>query len=147
MALKDPIAAYNAANNVEAELICNALNESGIEAHLTEHLSTVGGWALGVLPEIFKPQVWIERADADRAGPILAEFERRTAELRSQQPALENSDQSIVVICDECGGSVTFPATQMGSVQECTHCGAFVDVGADEGSDEWNTGTAEASEV
>jgi hypothetical protein len=139
MALKEPFAAYNAANNVEAELIRNALVAAGIEAHLTEHLSVVGGWAFGLLPEIHKPQVWIERADVDRAGPVLAEFERRAAELRAAPEPLENIAESTKVVCEECGGSLTFPSTQKGSVQTCTHCGAFVDVGDEEELEGWNS--------
>ena len=35
----------------------------------------------------------------------------------------------IEVVCDECGQRSAFPAAQGGSVQQCRHCGAYVDVG------------------
>ena len=42
------------------------------------------------------------------------------------------------VVCEECGQTSSFPATQQGSLQDCPHCGASVDVGeaAFEGWDE-----------
>ena len=30
--------------------------------------------------------------------------------------------------CERCGRSASFPAEAVGTVQECPHCGAFVDV-------------------
>ena len=38
MALRDPVAVYNAASNVEAHLVQNALVSGGVEAHVTEHV-------------------------------------------------------------------------------------------------------------
>lgn len=32
------------------------------------------------------------------------------------------------VTCEECEQSITFPASAHGSVQDCPHCGAYVDV-------------------
>ena len=60
MPLKDPFAAYNAAHNVEAELVRNALVAAGIEAHFTEDLMSLGMFAFGPIPELHRPQVWIE---------------------------------------------------------------------------------------
>jgi hypothetical protein len=138
MALRDPVAAYNAANNVEAHLVCNALLSQGVEAHVIEDVSQVGTWALGLVPELHKPQVWIERSDVDRAKPVLDDFERRAAELRTTTAKPEAADESAVeVVCDECGRSASFPAAQRGSVQQCPHCRGYIDVGADEFSEEW----------
>jgi hypothetical protein len=125
VALKDPLAVYNAANNVEALLLCNVLAEAGIEAFVTEDVSQIGTWVGGLVPEIHKPQVWIERADTERAVLILEEFERRTA--------ARNADESvglepIPVLCEECGTRSTFPATKQGTVQNCPHCGAYLDI-------------------
>jgi hypothetical protein len=149
MALRDPIAAYNAANNVEAHLVRNALIHSGVEAFVTEDVSQVGTWMLGLIPEIHKPQVWIERADIERAKPILEEYERRAAELRDagiqdEAPA----EPEVQVVCEKCGQCSAFPAVQRGSVQQCQHCGAYVDVGSEIGSEEWpgSEGEADAAE-
>jgi hypothetical protein len=136
MPLQDAIAVYTAADNMEAHFVREALFGAGIEAYLTEDLSPVGGWMFGLVPGIHKPQVWIERTDAQRARPILEDFEQRAAELRARA-ADEQPTTPIEVVCEKCGKSTEFPASQRGSVQECAHCGAFVDVASDEEVDDW----------
>src|SRR6266478_2831477 len=116
MALRDPIAAYNAATNVEAHLVANALHEAGVEAVVIEDVSTVGIWMFGLLPEIHKPQVWIERADINQAKPVLDDYERQAADRRQ---VTENAPL-IVVICEECGTRSIFPASQSGTLQNCS---------------------------
>lgn len=132
MPLRDPVAVYNAASNIEAGFVCDALIAGGVEAYVMEDVSQVGTWVGGLVPEIHKPQVYVERSEVERATPILVEYERRAKELR----ATEGDGQPIDVECEECGGAAQFPAAQMGSVQSCPHCGAFVDVGGDESWDE-----------
>ena len=67
MELRDPVAVYNAATNVEAQLIKVLLTEVGIEAFASEDSSLVGYWMFGILPEIHKPQVWVSAKDRERA--------------------------------------------------------------------------------
>src|SRR5262249_37349155 len=123
MAIRDPIAAYNAATNLEAQMVAAALRHAGLEANVVEDLSTAGIWLGGVVGEIHKPQVWIERADVERAKPVLDEFETQAAERKraaADAPEIE-------VLCEECGERSLFPGNQYGSVQNCPHCRAFVD--------------------
>lgn len=141
MALRDPFAVYNAANNMEASFVRDALIAAGIEAFVTEDVSQVGTWVGGLVPEIHKPQVWVERSDAERATPILNGFERRKAELRGDVRG--DSAAAIAVLCEGCGKEASFPAVQKGSVQQCPHCGAYVDVGGDEELEGWEESTAE----
>jgi hypothetical protein len=140
MALKEPFAAYDAAHNVEAEHVRDALLAAGIEARLTEDIAAGDASAFGLVSEVHKPQVWIERADVERAAPIFAEFGRRAAELRAAETAPEEgSSAPIELTCEECGGALSFPAGLKGSVQECTHCGAYVDVGDAESEEDWGS--------
>jgi hypothetical protein len=133
MAFREPFAAFNAASNVEAQIVCNLLIDEGIEAVVIEDVSGVGwGWA-GPSAEIHKPQVWIERTDIDRAKPVLDEYERIKAE--RQKPAV---GEPIDVVCEECGKRSSFPASQKGSVQDCPHCKAYVDVGDDLDIEGWD---------
>jgi hypothetical protein len=85
MALRDPFAAYNAGSNLEAHLVCGLLLDSGVEAVVIEDVSQVGVWLGGTIAEIDKPQVWIERADTERARAVLSEYERRAAERRATE--------------------------------------------------------------
>ena len=127
MALKNPISAYNAESNNEALLVQRHLESHGIEAFVIEDNSLVGSWMFGMLPEIHTPQVWIDRANVDRAAQLLSEYERHKLE----RDATRQSDKSttIAVTCEDCGKSCTFASSLKGTVQDCPHCGSYVDVG------------------
>jgi len=145
MALRDPVAVYNAASNVEAHLVRNVLLQSGVQAYVTEDVSQVGTWMFGLLPEIHKPQVWIDTADIDRAQPILEDYERRAAERRGADDGA-GMEPPIEVTCEACGRCSLFSRTQRGSVQDCPHCGAYVDVEGDEVMDAWPQRPGEQTE-
>jgi ribosomal protein S27E len=130
MAITNPVAVYNAENNVEAELICTYLDQNGIEAHPTLDDSLAGYWLFGTLPEIHKPQVWIDQSNVEAAKPLLEEYERQAVRRRSTRD--EPHTGTIEVLCEECEKTTIFPASKKGTVQDCSHCGAFVDVGDDE---------------
>ena len=132
MGLRDPVAVYNAATNMDAQMVRNALLATGVEAHVTEDLSRAGTWVGGVISEIHKPQVWVDRCDIERAKPVLEEYERRALELQAASTDEAAAGEAIEVVCEECGESSTFPVAQRGSVQECPHCNAYLDVEVDE---------------
>ncbi len=77
MSLRDPFAAYTAGSNFEAHLVCGLLQDTGIQAVVIEDVSQVGVWIGGTIAGIHKPQVWIEKADIERARPVLTGRERR----------------------------------------------------------------------
>jgi hypothetical protein len=134
MELRDPVIAYDAATNVEAQLVKLLLTEAGIDAFASEDHSTAGLWMFGVMPEIHKPQVWVSSADHDRAQLLLQEYEQRVAERQQSGVSSEASaGPAIEVLCEECSKKSSFPSSQKGTVQDCPHCGAYVDVG--EGDD------------
>lgn len=127
MPLSDPIAAYNAQSNTDAHLVQQFLEGQGIESSVTEDNSLVGQWTFGLLPEIHKPQVWVSRADAERVAELLTLFEERRRERNAVDPPPGTA--AIEVRCEDCGRTTTFAGNLQGSVQDCPHCGAFVDVG------------------
>jgi hypothetical protein len=140
MALQRPVAVYNAANNVQALLVCNILNGAGVEAYVTEDMSPAGLWMFGVLPEIHKPQVWVDRSNLDRAKPVLEDYERHS--LEQQEAGMKKAvpmEARLEAVCEECGRRSVFSAAQKGTVQDCPHCGAYMDVGKPLDSDEWWT--------
>lgn len=137
MALKDPFAAYDAADNVEAQLVCGLLTDAGIEAAVVEDMSQAGLWVGGTIAGIHKPQVWIERHEAQRAQPVIATYERRLAERRAAERTAGVVGLPIDVTCEKCGRRSTFPAAQLGTIQNCPHCLAYVDVGEEVGFEGW----------
>lgn len=143
MALKDPVAVYDAASQAEAHLLRDALIAAGVEAHVTEDASQAEGrWVGGFVPESHRPQVWVERANVERVKPLLDEYDRRRAEQEDRKEAVAEGPP-VEAVCDECGKTSSFPASQRGSVQECPHCHAYMDVGGDDFPDEWKEGAAE----
>ncbi len=137
MPLHDPVAVYNAATNIEAHVVRTALLNAGIEAHVTEDVSQVGTWMLGLLPEIHRPQVWVDREHIDRARPVLVEYDRARA-VQAGALSLQAIDAPpIDVLCEDCGQRTLFGAALRGSIQRCPHCGAYVDVGQDDFWEQW----------
>src|SRR5436190_2960768 len=108
MALRDPVAVYNAASNMEAFVVREALQAAGVEAFVIEDVSQVETWVFGLIPELHKPQVWVERADVGRAKPVLDDYERRVAELRAAAKGRAEGP-AVGAVCEECGGRSSFP--------------------------------------
>src|SRR5260370_26308117 len=138
MALNDPVAIFTASSNIRAQALCHALIQSGIEAHVIEDGACGGLWIGGTLPGIHSPKIWVDRAAAEHAAAILQEHEQREAELRPAPPSADEAEQ-VQTVCEECGASVAFPASQRGSVQECLHCGSYVDVVAVDEVSDWDS--------
>ncbi|MBX9679943.1 MAG: zinc ribbon domain-containing protein [Gemmataceae bacterium] len=113
MALQDPVAVYNAATNIEAQLVRIFLVDAGIEAFAVEDVSQVGTWAFGLLPEIHKPQVWVDRENVEQAHSFIVEYERRS---RADESEPRNDR-----FCYECGESVEQ------NVSLCPSCGQALD--------------------
>ncbi len=130
MSLEDPVSVHESATNAEAHLIRDVLIEAGIEAQVTESNPHLETWAwFSHLADANSPQVMIERRDVERAGPILAEYEQRqVARLRTEE-AQRNALGSVEAVCEDCGQTSPFVAALRGSIQNCPHCDAFMDVG------------------
>jgi hypothetical protein len=135
--LRDPMAVYTAASNLQSSLICDMLAANGVESSIVEDVSQAGHWMFGLLPGIHKPQIWVDRADAERARALIDEFERQAVARRAEG---EGSGETVDVVCDECNTICTYPAARWGYVEVCAHCGAFVDVGEPE---DWGEGDSE----
>lgn len=142
MGFREPFAAYNAANNVEAQVVANFLNDAGVEAVAVADVSQAGTWWLGLVPELHKPQVWIEQQDWGRAQLLLQDFEQKAAARRSAT----DDEGSVIVTCEECGSNSSYPSSQLGSVQNCPHCGEFVDVGEVPAPEGWDEVAEEVSD-
>lgn len=129
MGIRNPIAVYNAEDNIEAQLLCQHLEDNGIEACAVMDEAVTGLWAFGKLPEIHKPQVWVDKSNCDAAAAVLREYEAELIKRRRASKARDLGADTIDAICEECGKTSTFAAAKKGTTQDCKHCGAFVDVG------------------
>jgi hypothetical protein len=128
MTIAEPVPIYLAVDNLEAHLVCSILNSAGLEAAAMDDVS----YAL-TLPNLLRPRVYVNRADLERAKPIIEEYVQSRDPRRRSEP----SGPPILVTCEECGKVSKFPPEQSGTVQECLHCHAYVDVGDDTPFDDW----------
>jgi hypothetical protein len=129
MAILDPVSVFNAKNNLEASQLQLMLEGEGVEAYVTFDESAVGFGMFGPLAEIHKPQVWVDRSNLEKARPLLMKYEQRQRlHSRPAKGSAERERDVIEVICEECGKSSHFGASKNGTVQDCLHCGAYVDV-------------------
>ncbi|MBI2826874.1 MAG: DUF2007 domain-containing protein [Planctomycetia bacterium] len=97
----DLVSVYQAANAIEATVLKNLLEESGIPAAVSEPIEPFAG--SGIDP----PDVMVRRADEVRAREILSQYDQ---ERSSKQTAPDWK-------CPHCGAMV--PAT----FDECDQCG------------------------
>ena len=130
MGLREPVVAFIAASNQEAQTITLLLNKIGVEAYVSEDNATMGEAFAGATNH--RPRVYIEMEDRERAATVLAEF-MKEEQLRKQR--LENAPP-ISAECEDCGAVSEFPASQDGTVQDCPKCKAMIDVGTFEWPDE-----------
>lgn len=148
MSFKEPYVAYNAGSNIEAHLVCGQLLDAGIDAMVIEDVGQAAVGIAGLIPVVHKPQVWIERADSDRARIVLTNYDERSAKrYAAEQGESGIAGASISVLCEECGKRSEFPSTQKGMVETCPHCAAFVDVGDEVGFEGWDEAPSEDDEV
>jgi Fe-S cluster assembly iron-binding protein IscA len=124
MPLRDPVSVYIPANNAEAPLLCNLLNEEGIEAFAMEDVSQAGVASLGLLPGLHKPQIFVERHMTAAARAVLKNYE--------QEMTQGESEKSAKHFCYQCGE----PLAQ--SAVTCPACGKKLDWSEEtgEGNDE-----------
>jgi hypothetical protein len=117
---------YRAKNNLQASLLAQTLNEIGIQAQVQE------GWdrSSGLEPSgtalwSDAPRILVFADQAQLARQILLGWE----EQKRQEEARAAESPPIEAACEKCGKTTSFPASQHGSVQNCAHCHAYVDVG------------------
>ncbi|TWT43239.1 hypothetical protein [Botrimarina hoheduenensis] len=127
MEIDDPIVAFIGESNLEAIQVAQMLIDQGLSAHAEADESVVGLWAFGKLPQIHQPRVWIGKKDQEEARDILATYEQKKRERRKN--AMAAGDATVEALCEECGKSSTYPSKFSGTVQECRHCRANLDVG------------------
>lgn len=103
----------------EADIITAWLEEQGILATIIDR-ANAGGYLFGMTDVEGFAIVTADKATAERAVAMIAEHKpgkpKRSAGLK------------VTAKCEECGKETVFDGELSGTVQECEHCGAYVDV-------------------
>lgn len=129
MIYRDPKCVYVNDNMALASVVATWLGSQGIPAQVMNQ-NTLGGFE-GVLS--FTPgvchkgiEVWV--MDPEHAQRALLLLKEHADQIAADAEARASLTGAISVLCEECGKSAEFPASQMGTVQNCPHCFKFVDV-------------------
>src|SRR3972149_7906885 len=112
MTLSDPVVVDTARGNVEAQVLRIFLEQEGIEAFAGDDDSIVGLCWFGPMSGIHKPQVWVDRCNADRARILLLQYEDQVRKRHSKDPGETADTGSTEVVCEEWGKKSLFPAWQ-----------------------------------
>lgn len=132
MTPEDPVLIFQSDNSMYALLVQNYLTGQGIEV-FDRDLGTA---------KYLDGQVWIRFRDSKIAVELLKKYSEWIS-TRSETLQLPRED-SIEVVCEECGEITNFPGTLVGSVQECSICLTYLDVGDDESvGDDWDYSSEE----
>jgi len=92
MDLKEPVAGYTAATNLEAHVIVSMLNDSGVPAFAVEDQSGATLWMFGTIGQIHRPEVWVAKSTAAEAEELIKGFEERRRERKNRGPGTQSSD-------------------------------------------------------
>lgn len=67
-------------------------------------------------------------AKEEEAKQLLADRAAVAQAARERDAARANRTGTVTAECEECGESSDWPATEMGTTQDCPHCGKYMDV-------------------
>ena len=143
MAERDPRCIITVSDPGAAGSLVAWLDEQGIPAEARPGESS-GLDGIGALAGFSNAtvEVWVnDPGHAEEAIRLLTEHAQRLQ---------EKNTQPVLVVCEECGQTGTFPGNERGTVQTCPHCGKFIDVIGEEDWDEYEDypeGEVEEEEV
>jgi hypothetical protein len=130
MYYRDPKCVFVGDNVGIAHAVVAHLGSHDIEAQVMNEM-TMGGfegltaWLPGKA-SLRGLEVWVVNPDdAEHARRIIAENDE---ELKRAQSSRARRTEPVSAICEECGQSATFPPSEQGTVQDCPHCGKYMDV-------------------
>lgn len=119
----EPIVIRRTSTVEEAEVIVAWLDAEGVSATIIDP-DNPGAFAFGVTDAEGIAIGVTDEHEADRATLLLAEHDKRG----SAPPAHADSVGEIDVQCTECGRLNPHPGDAAGTVQQCTKCGAHLDI-------------------
>lgn len=118
--LRDPKCVFVGASTADAEKIAGWLREKRVSVRVKEALRFSG--LEGV-------EVWVQNADdIEKAKGIVSKIEQPESNNTRLGEATLGDATSIVAFCESCGRATNFPSKLRGTIENCPHCGQFMDV-------------------
>jgi len=124
---RDPKCVFVAADAGQASVVADWLEHQGVPARVMDTMTLGGLEGLTAWTGVSSRgvEVWVtHEVDADVARKLLAEHEG----LQSSRGSQKASRGPVSALCEECGGASEFPGDRRGTVQNCPHCGRYMDV-------------------
>ncbi len=139
MAEDDPRTVFVAQSLELAEAAVKLLAGEGIAAEVIvppprAESQLITGVTDMVEPDEFQIRI-TDPAKADDANKFLGSV-IATAKLQAIRDKRANRTGTVTVACEECGKSSDWPATEMGTTENCPHCGAYMDI--PDPDDQWS---------
>jgi len=119
----EPVVIRRTATVEEAQIIVAWLDEQGVEAVVVDQANP-GVFAFGVTDNEGISIAVPDEESARRAKSILEEHDRQQADTAPPDTSIE----MVAVVCEACKATTSFTGEQRGTVQECSECGAYLDV-------------------
>jgi len=150
MADDNPLTVYTAENAKIAEVAVKILEAEGIVAEaimppLRTESEAITGMTELTTPDEIEIRV-TDFAKVEEAKKILASAASFATFVSVRQKRLARTG-TVTAVCEECGESSEWPASVMGTTENCPHCGAFMDVpDPDENWDDVDFGTEDGED-
>lgn len=114
-----------------ANAVAEWLTEKGFPAEVVRpDAAATPGDSLGLSPEtgagIEVRVLSVEHVEP--AKKAIEEQKEAIAEIRSREEKRAARTGTIDAVCEECNKPSQWPASLMGSTQDCPHCGAYMDI-------------------
>lgn len=135
MISRDPSCIFVAKDQGQATVVVNWLEHQGIHVQVMDTLTRGGldGLTAWTAVSARGIEVWaVNLDDAEQARSLIVEYEETLDDLLAKK----QSAGPVSTRCDLCGYASTFEGDQRGTVQNCPHCGNYLDVPDDDACDD-----------
>ncbi len=146
----DPRTVFVAESTQVADAVLGLLSSKGITAEVistpmhTESMP-ITGMSDAVVPNELQIRV-IEESKIAEAKELLDSAVAASA-VKSVRDRRANRTGTMTAECEECGKTSEWPATAMGTTENCPHCGAYMDIpDPDENWDDMDFGDSDDGE-
>src|SRR5580765_5308388 len=128
---RDPKCVLVVTDRRAAESLAEWLTAKGYPAEPhTPGISAISDGIAGAVPTVpHEFEVWVVKEDdAGKAKELIEDQREAVKAMREREAKRAARTGTVTAVCEECGKSSEWPAAEMGSTQDCPHCGSFLDV-------------------
>lgn len=140
MSEQDPNCVYVTSNPKAADFVVAWLQDQGIAAEVQTHLKESDGVVLTPFSNSdMSNHLEVHITDVDKAEEVKELILANQDSIIQQAQAIDAAPpQDMVVVCESCGKSNVYPGELQGTVQDCQHCGHYLDVPGGEDEYDWS---------